>query len=313
MTCHNCEIRAGKYGKDRNGTQRYRCKGCGKTFLQARDKPLGEMRIPMEKAVQALKCLVEGCSIRSTARLTGLEKKTILRLLVLVGKKAERILDSKVRNVDCPLIQADEIWSFVNKKQKKLKASDPYEYGDQYTFVALDPSSKLVVSHIVGKRDGVTTQELIDDLKDRVAGRIQLSTDAFSPYEESVETAFGSDVDYAQVHKIYHADTERIREGYRPPRVIGIKAATVQGDPDLDLVSTSHVERNNLTIRMSMRRLTRLTNAFSKKLRNLKAAVAFHFCFYNFCRVHSSISVTPAMEAGITDHIWTVEELLKAA
>ena len=137
---------------------------------------------------------------------------------MLVGKKAERILDSKVRNVDCPLIQADEIWSFVNKKQKRLKASDPYEYGDQYTFVALDPSSKLVVSHVVGKRDGVTTQELIDDLKDRVAGRIQLSTDAFSPYEESVETAFGSDVDYAQVHKIYHADTERIREGYRPPR-----------------------------------------------------------------------------------------------
>ena len=313
MTCHNCEIRTGKYGKDRNGTQRYRCKKCGKTFLEPQDKPLDHMRIPMDKAVQAIKCLVEGCSIRSTARLTGLEKKTILRLLVLVGKKAERILDSRVRNVDCPLIQADEIWSFVNKKQKKLKASDPYEYGDQYTFVALDPSSKLVVSHVVGKRDGVTTQELIDDLKDRVAGRIQLSTDAFSPYEESVETAFGSDVDYAQVHKIYHADTERIREGYRPPRVIGIKAATVQGDPDLDLVSTSHVERNNLTIRMSMRRLTRLTNAFSKKLRNLKAAVALHFCFYNFCRVHSSISVTPAMEAGITDHIWTVEELLEAA
>ena len=313
MTCHNCEIKAGKFGKNRNGSQRFRCKQCNRTFTEERSHPLDDMRIPLQQAVQAIKCLVEGCSIRSTSRLTGLEKKTVLRLLVLVGKKAERILDSKVRDVDCQLIQADEIWTFVQKKQKRLKAKDPYEYGDQYTFVALDPSSKLVVSFVVGKRDGITTQELIDDLKDRVSGKFQLSTDAFTPYVEAVETTFGSDIDYAQVHKIYHADTERIREGYRPPRVIGIKAATVQGAPDLDLVSTSHVERNNLSIRMSMRRLTRLTNAFSKKLRNLKAAAALHFCFYNFCRVHSSISVTPAMEAGITDHVWTVEELLQAA
>ena len=146
MTCHNCEIKAGKFGKNRNGSQRFRCKQCNRTFTEERSHPLDDMRIPLQQAVQAIKCLVEGCSIRSTSRLTGLEKKTVLRLLVLVGKKAERILDSKVRDVDCQLIQADEIWTFVQKKQKRLKAKDPYEYGDQYTFVALDPSSKLVVS-----------------------------------------------------------------------------------------------------------------------------------------------------------------------
>ena len=289
MQC--CQASAIKHGRHRNGTQRYRCTRCGKTFTEPRPRPLGNMTIGLQRASQAIRCLVEGCSVLSTSRLTGLNKNTVLKLLLLAGGKAERVLDTQVRNIDCRVVQADELWTFVGKKQERVRHGDPYEYGDQYIYVALDAYSKLVIAFAVGKRDAYTTHQFVADLRNRLAGRIQLSTDGFVAYPNSVETVFGADIDYAQTKKFFGA-------------------TRMQGRPDLDLITTAHVERQNLTIRMSMRRLTRLTNAFSKRLRNLQAAAALHFAYYNFCRVHSTVEVTPAMEAEITDHVWTVEELL---
>ena len=312
MTCHNCEIRAGKYGKDRTGTQRFRCKKCGKTFLEPQDKPLDHMRIPMDKAVQAVKCLIEGCSIRSTQRLTGLEKKTILRLLLLAGERARRVMNENVRDVESVQIQVDEIWCYVGKKQKRVTDRDPHQFGDQYVFVAIDPETKLVPAFTVGKRDGMTTFLFMNGLRKRLRNRIQLSSDSFVPYIEATESVFGADVDYAQLVKLYGSQAETGRERYSPSRITGTTVSKIQGNPDEAFVCTSHVERQNLTMRMCMRRFTRLTNGFSKRLKNLKSAVALHFAYYNFCRIHGSLRVTPAMEAGITDHVWTVEELLAA-
>ena len=313
MTCHNCQTRCGKHGRDRHGVQRFRCKQCKRTFQEEHERPLDDMRVDLQKATMCIKLLVEGNSIRSTERITGVHRDTIMRLLNLAGKKAQKLMDEKMRGVPCQLVQADEIWTYVNKKQKRLKANDPFEYGDQYVFVAIDAATKLVPSFTIGKRDGDTALHFMLDLAERVSGRIQLSTDAFVPYLEATETAFGSKVDYAQVVKLYGDDNQPVREGYRPARIIGLKSTRVQGDPDIELVSTAYIERQNLTMRMAMRRFTRLTNAFSKKLANLKAAVALHFAYYNFCRIHQSLKCTPAMEAGIADHVWTVEELLEAA
>ena len=289
MQC--CQVSAIKHGRHRNGTQRYRCTRCGKTLTEPR--PLDNMTIDLQRAVQAVQCLVEGCSVLSTSRLTGLNKNTVLKLLLLAGEKAERVMDTRVRNVDCRIVQADELWTYVHTRQERLRIGDPYEYGDQYIFVALDAYSKLVLAFAVGKRDAYTTHQFVADLRDRLAGRIQLSTDGFTPYITAVEDVFGDDVDYAQM-------------------VRGAWKTTMQGRPDVDLITTAHVERQNLTIRTAMRRLTRHTNAFSKRLRNLQAAAALHFAHYNFCRIHGTLEVTPAMEAEITDHVWTVEELLLA-
>ena len=289
MQC--CQATAIKHGRHRNGSQRYRCTRCGKTLTEPHDRPLDNMTIGLQRATLAIRCLVEGCSVRATSRLTGLNKNTVLKLLLLAGEKAARLLDIRVRSVDCHIVQADELWTYVHTRQERLRIGDPYEYGDQYIFVALDAYSKLVLAFAVGKRNADTTHRFIEDLRDRTARRIQLSTDGFTPYITAVEDVFGDDVDYAQT--------------------VGRRwKATVRGRPDMTLVSTAHVERQNLTIRTSMRRLTRLTNAFSKKLINLRAAAALHFAHYNFCRVHSTVEVTPAMEAEITDHVWTVEELL---
>ena len=297
MQC--CQASAIKHGRHRNGTQRYRCTRCGKTFTEPRPRPLGNMTIGLQRASQAIRCLVEGCSVLSTSRLTGLNKNTVLKLLLLAGEKAERVMDTRVRNVDCQIVQADELWTYVHTRQERLRIGDPYEYGDQYIFVALDAYSKLVLAFAVGKRDADTTRRFIEDLRDRLAGRIQLSTDGFTPYITAVEDVFGDDVDYAQTKK-----------SFGNGRVTGLRRKNLQGRPDPDLITTAHVERQNLTIRMSMRRLTRLTNAFSKRLRNLRAAAALHFAHYNFCRIHGTLEATPAMEAEITDHVWTVEELL---
>ena len=292
MQC--CRTTAIKHGRHRNGSQRYRCKRCGKTLTEPRSRALDNMTINLQRATLAVQCLVEGCSVRSTSRLTELSKSTVLKLLLLAGRRAERVMDTQVRHVDCRIVQADEIWTYVYKKEDRIRYGDPYEYGDQYIFVALDAYSKLVLTHTVGKRNAMTTHRFIEDLSYRTAGRIQLSTDGFPPYVGAVEDVFGSDIDYAQT----------VAKSWK---------TTLQGRPDMDLVSTSYVERQNLTMRTNMRRLTRMTNAFSKKLVNLQAATALHFAYYNFCRIHGTLEVTPAMEAEITDHVWTIEELLLAA
>src|SRR6266511_2285816 len=269
--------------------------------------------LSQERQIQILNALVEGVSIRSTERMTQTHRDTILRLLVAVGERCQHFLDERLQGFRSQHLQLDEIWTFVWKKERRLSEMERLnpEIGDQYVFVAIDAETKLIPSFVVGKRDGHTALQFMTDLQPRLAanGRIQLTTNGFGPYIEAIEQTFGADVDYAQLVKIYAAiDAGPGR--YSPPRVSETVSTVIQGSPDPEYISTSSVERQNLTMRMAMRRLTRLTNAFSKKLANLRAALALHFAHYNFMRMHRTLRVTPAMEAGITDHIWTWGELL---
>jgi IS1 family transposase len=268
-----------------------------------------------EKQVQIVTSLIEGCSIRATARMVGVEHKTVMRTLLRVGQRCAGLLDSKIRQIPARRVQVDEIWTFIFKKQARLVAGDPLEFGDQYVFTGMDAETKLVISHVIGKRDAATAFYLISDLKDRLAYRVQLTTDGFRPYLTAVEDTFGADIDYAVLVKVYGKDRheEGGPEWYGPPKVIAAMPTPITGKPELRYISTSYIERQNLTIRMQARRFTRLTNAFSKKLANLKAQVALHFAHYNFVRIHQTLRVTPAMQAGITDHIWALEELLVGA
>ena len=263
-----------------------------------------------EKQETAIAALVEGSSIRSVERMTGIHRDTIMRLMVRVGQNCEKLLDATMNNLTCKNIQVDEIWFFVAKKQRHLTEVDNCEeMGDQWVFVALDADSKLIPSYIVGKRSADNAQAFIKDLSERLNNQVQLSSDALPAYIDAVEEAFGIDVDYGQVVKTYEADP--IGPGrYSPPHVINADRIVISGMPKKSRISTSYVERQNLRIRMQMRRFTRLTNAFSKKLENLKAAVALHFAHYNFVRIHSSLRVTPAMEAGVTDRSWSIRDLM---
>jgi IS1 family transposase len=265
----------------------------------------------MEKALQAVNLLVEGCGIRVTSRITGLHQETVLALLEKAGERAKQLLDSKIRNVTVDQVQVDEIWGFVHSKQKNVRPEQALMgFGDQYTFVAIDPKSKLILSHVVGRRNGINSDRLMMDLANRVSGRFQLSTDGFKAYNDSVAWTFGERVDYAQLVKIYEHN-EATRERYSPSKCVGAIPTVIQGNPDPTMICTSHVERNNLTMRTFLRRLTRLSLGFSKKLENMRHAIALHFAHYNFCRVHKTLRVTPAMEAGIADHVWTLSELLQ--
>jgi IS1 family transposase len=269
--------------------------------------------LSQERQMQILNTLVEGVSIRSTERMTQTHRDTIMRLLVSVGERCQQLLDERLRGFECEHLQVDEIWTVVRKKERRLSDLEKLNptIGDQYVFVALDAETKLVPSFLVGKRDGRTALQFMTDLQSRLTGngRIQLTTDGYGAYLEAVEETFGADINFAQLIKIYAAiDAGPGR--YSPPRVAETVSTVIQGTPDPEHISTSYVERQNLTMRMAMRRFTRLTNAFSKKLANLKAALALHFAHYNFLRVHRTLRVTPAMEAGITDHIWTWDELL---
>lgn len=263
-----------------------------------------------EKQEMVIRCLVNGSSIRATERMTGVHRDTIMRLMVRVGSGCEQIMDSEMRDLDCRHLQLDEIWAYVGKKQRWVKKEDdPQQVGDFYTFVALDTDTRLVPSYRVGKRDMETTQAFVDDLASRLAVRPQLSADGFNAYVWAIDRAFGADVDFGQIVKQYEA--EPIGRGrYSPPQVVDSERTVVWGDVDPSTICTSHVERQNLTMRMNMRRLTRLTNAFSKKVENLRAAVALHFGYYNFVRIHRSLNVTPAMEAGVTNYVWTFGDLL---
>jgi IS1 family transposase len=268
-------------------------------------------RVPLSRRVQIINCLVEGNSIRSTERMTGTHRDTICRLLVEVGDGCAKLMDEQMRELTCRRIEVDEIWAYVGKKQRHMTPlDDPRSVGDQYTFVALDPESKLVPVYRVGKRDLPTATAFITDLSERLANRIQLSSDALAAYVEATEQAFGADVDYGQEVKAYEAEPVG-RGRYSPPHVTSAQRIVIAGNPDKALISTSLVERQNLTMRMSMRRFTRLTNAFSKKVENLRAAVSLHFAHYNFVRVHRSLRVSPAMEAGISNRLWSLEELVE--
>ena len=270
-------------------------------------------RLSIERRTQAIGCLVEGSSIRSVERITGIHRDTIMRLMFGVGNACDRLMRDQMKDLCCRRVQVDEIWTYVGKKQRFVtKRDNPRRVGDMWTFVALDADSKLVPTYRVGRRDLVTTTAFMSDLSNRLMNRVQLSSDAMNAYVDATERAFGTDVDYAQIVKVYEA--EPIGPGrYSPPRVVDTERSVVMGRPDPRHVSTSFVERQNLTMRMNMRRFTRLTNAFSKKVENLRAAVALHFAHYNFVRVHQSVRTTPAMAAGVTNRLWKVEELVELA
>lgn len=265
-----------------------------------------------EKKTLVLSSLVEGNSVRSTERITGVHRDTILRLLQSVAKKCEEISNSTIKNVYVRYLQVDEIWTFVQKKQKRvtLEEKGAEDLGDQYVFVGIDAETKLVPSYVVGKRNGQTAIYLMRELNKRVPNRFQLTTDAFRAYLDAVDLTFGVDIDFAQLIKLFSGNGAK-REGYSPSDIIGTVPMPITGKPKPEKVSTSFVERQNLTMRMQMRRFTRLTNGFSKKLKNLKCALALHFFYYNFMRIHQTLRVTPAMESGITDHIWDWGELLE--
>jgi IS1 family transposase len=271
------------------------------------------MIVPEDKALLAIQLLIEGTSIRSTERVTGLHRDTIIRLLVLAGERCIKFMDSKLRDLRCKRIQSDEIWTFVGKKQRHVEFKDSEEMGDAWVFVAIDPDTKLIPTYVVGKRDRATTNFFLLNLHDRLAPehRFQLSTDGFHFYQRGVEDVFAGQADFAQVIKLYGDHGQHDAAGrYSPSPMIETIIRIRDGRPDPRHISTSHVERQNLTMRMAIRRFTRLTNAFSKKLDNLKAACALHFAYYNFCRTHQTLRCTPAMEAGIADHIWKLEEIL---
>lgn len=269
-------------------------------------------RISADRRAQIVGALVEGNSIRSTGRMVGASKGTVTKLLVDMGTVCSIHLDRLMRDLPCERIQCDEIWAFVYAKQKNVPPEKRGEAGDVWTWVAMDSDTKLVPTFHIGPRDVATAVTFMQDLAKRLRHRVQLTTDGHHAYLQAVEQAFEGDVDYAMLVKMYGSDSDarRPERRYSPSVCLGADSVPVNGDPDPDHISTSHVERLNLTMRMSMRRYTRLTNAFSKKVQNLTAAVSLHFMHYNFCRVHQTLGTTPAVAAGVTDHVWTLHELV---
>jgi IS1 family transposase len=260
-----------------------------------------------------LSLLLEGSSVSTIERVTGVHHGTILKLLVLAGEKCERIMAEKIRNIQVRDVEADEVWSFIGKKEKRVRPEDDQNLGDCYTFVAIERHSKLVLNIAMGKRDQRTTDSFVEGIRQATAhSRFQITTDGFAPYRSAITTTLHDRCDFAQLIKVYRAAPEGERR-YSPAEVSAVEVVYVMGRPDPERICTSIVERSNLSLRMGMRRFTRLTNAFSKKWENHWAAVALWYCWYNFGRVHKSLRMTPAMAAGIADHIWSVRELLSNA
>lgn len=310
---HSQVVKFGTYGASKQ--QRYHCLACRATFSTPPVRPLGRHTVKFDDAVRALSLLLEGTSIRTTARLTGLHKNTLSRLTLTAGLKARFLFDARVRNVAPRFVQADELWTFVQKKQRRVAAGTDARsgHGDAWLWIALDSETKAILSYYIGKRTGDSANELIRDLRKRTTNRFQLTTDGFDGYPLAVAYYFGENIDYAVAVKNYAKPDTSGPDWWRPTKVVSVRRDPVIGNPDYDYISTSHVERFNLSVRMHLRRFTRLTNGFSKSLIHLRATVALFIAYYNFCRVHQTTRVTPAMEAGITDRVWSVEDLLKAS
>ena len=272
--------------------------------------------LPKDKQIAVTAALAEGNSIRSIERMTGIHRDTIMRLGVRIGQGCARLLDEKMRNLDCKRLELDEIWGFIGKKQKHLTVDDDPTKGDVWTYCAIDADTKLVPSfHVSSKRDAENTNAFINDLASRLNNRVQISTDAMNSYEDAVELAFGFEVDYAQIVKVYASEDGKYNQErrYSQPRIASSRKNWIMGSPDPNLVSTSYVERLNASTRLHMKRLARLTHAFSKKRENFEAAVALNFASHNFVKTHRTLKMTPAIMAGVEKDFWSYGDLFEAA
>jgi transposase-like protein/IS1 family transposase len=314
MTCHSCQAACKRFGRHRNGLQRFRCRQCKKTFTEEHEKPLDEMRLAPDRAIAVLQLLLEGMSVRSVERVTGVHRDTILRLLALAGERCQRLMDEKLVDLSVKDVQCDEIWGFVGKKEGHKTAYEAgfAEIGDAYCFIAVERHTKLILTHYLGKRSAPSTEHFVAKLAHATTVfPYQLTTDGFTPYRRAVKRQLPGRVNFAQLVKVYaKPQGPEADHQYSPPKVVKAVPFRVQGFPHPAQICTSHVERQNLSIRMGMRRMTRLTNAFSKKWENLEAAYSLWFAYYNWCRKHQTLGMTPAMRQGLTDHQWTVGELV---
>ncbi len=312
MTCHNCQTQCKRFGKHRNGLQRFRCNQCSKTYTEDHERPLDEMRLPLDKAVSILQLLLEGMSIRSAERVTGVHRDTILRLLVKAGERCEKLMEEKLQGIRVHDVEVDEIWGYVGKKENHKNAYDSQfaEIGDAYCFVAMERNTKLVLTHYLGKRTASATEHFIAKLAGATSSDpYQLSSDGFKAYVTAVKKQLRGRVSFAQLVKVYSSPREG-EQRYSPGEVVEAVPVRIMGNPDKRRICTSHIERHNLSIRMGMRRMTRLTNAFSKRWSHLEAAYSLWFAYYNFCRVHKTLRVIPAMESGLSTHVWTIAEMI---
>jgi transposase-like protein/IS1 family transposase len=315
VECPKCRSKSvythGFYGSQR--TPRFKCRSCRKTFSARTNKPCAETNLSDEKLYQILNCLTEGCSVRTTSRLCGVHLATVLRVLNLAGERCEKLMQEKIKGVEVRDVQADELWGFVYCKQKTkpFVTNDDPTFGDAYAFVALEKNTKLVLAWHLGRRTQRDTYLFTEKLHEATEGRFQLTTDGFSGYPDAVAYSLGTRVSFSQCVKVYRAQRDGVQR-YSPAAIKEMAIYPRWGNPDPDRISTSHVERVNLTIRMNIRRMTRLTNGFSRKWENLKAALALFFFDYNFRRVHRSISCTPAMASGVTSHIWEWKDLFSS-
>ncbi len=266
-----------------------------------------------DKQIAVIAALAEGSSIRAIERITGVHRDTIMRLGVKVGQGCTALMDERMRGLSCTRLEMDEIWGFVGKKERHVKVDDPPEVGSVWTFCAIDADTKLVPAFRVGDRDAATANAFLQDVAARMQNRVQISTDGLAAYEQAIEKSFGGDADYGQIIKTYGPTTAGDHRRYSQPEFVSAEKKVVYGRPDFDLISTSYIERLNATTRLHMRRLTRLTLAFSKKRENFEAAVGLHFAYYNFVKRHNTLRCTPAMAAGVTGSFWSVGDLLEAA
>ena len=319
MFCPDCQFPARRLGRNRNGSQRYRCNACARTFTDEETRPADRRCLSADRAIYCLRLLLEGVSLRSAERLTGAHRDTIMRTMVDAGLTCQRFLETAVRAVAVADVQADEIWAFVGCKEKtRTRENYAQWFGDAYCFVGLERDTKVVLAWHLGKRSLDDTELFADKLRTATNGRFQLTTDGFKPYRTAIPAAFPTGIDFAQLVKVYAIPDGEERR-YSPPEVVSSIPTVCSGRPDEDFICTSHVERANLTMRMTIRRLTRLTNAFSKKWQNHEAALGLYFAYYNYCRSHMTLSEnagykqTPAMAAGLADGVWSVAELLERA
>ena len=315
MVCHNCSSICKKFGTfGPKKIQRYRCKQCRKTFSEDQNRPLGDMRIPMDKAVMALQLLLEGCGVASVERVTGLHKRTILDLMLLAGERCERLMEKMIKDIPVRDVSIDEVWSYVkcHDRIKDRKGVTDETIGSKWTYIALERNSKVVLAWHLGERDEANTIQFAEKLSEATSGQFQISADGWACYPFALSLTLGDRVSFAQQIKTY-ANNDEVDTRYSPRKVMSIREKAIFGRPDMDRVSTSHVERFNLELRMMARRFTRLTLSYSKKLANHRAMIALAIGYHNLCRYHASVRATPCTAQGITKSIWSIEDLLTAS